>query len=71
MAEYYVNPNVAYAAEANEQAVIAGNPAPAANPMPYPVPSVVFAAKPYAAGLSMEAVLVLFTLLVVVTRICR
>jgi len=78
MAEYFVTPNVSHAPAA---AAPISNVAPASNAAPLPAyqaPNMVAPAyaKPmhahgYGAAMSPEAVLVLFILLVIITRLCR
>ncbi len=80
MAEYFVSPNVSPAPNASHAPTVYA--APAANaapvnaapnyvPMPHPV-SPVYAKPAYGcSSLSPEAILVLFILLVLITRLCR
>jgi len=74
LAEYFVTPNVAPAANMN-MAAPAANAAPAhvAPAMTAPMFAAPAAAPvaPYGRTLSAEAILVLFILLVIVTRLCR
>ncbi|TLS53403.1 hypothetical protein FE782_03790 [Paenibacillus antri] len=80
MAEYYVNPNVSHMPTANMGPIANMGPtvnaAPAANPSHGPMMASPAFVKPtcsYVGGarLSAEAVLVLFILLVIITRLCR
>jgi hypothetical protein len=84
LAEYYVNPNVSYTAPlANAAPKVNSAPvsyaAPVATPMPsymspaYAAHSMPMTSAPcggYVHGLSAEAILVLFILLVIITRLC-